>query len=237
MRTHRIWAVMAGTGTVYLLAVAWLLSWWYVPALREFGAHSIASRKPYGGTAIFVFWASSGVVGAMLVAIGAAGCTAIGRVRLLLLGVASSLLLVWLVFWSAPSYNPALFGIGGGLILLFFLLSCLDWAKTRQHLGPAMKTASDLRLAGHVCFFFAAWGLCGLLGAPAFGLRPTLSEVHLQELPGSSLAVKVLVCLVLGWGLSAVAQRMLRRATDREYRIKPAAVDAPFAHDPHAEQN
>jgi hypothetical protein len=237
MSTHRLWAVIAGTGTVYLLAVAWLLSWWYVPALREFDYHSIAGRTPYGGTALFVLWASSGVVGAMLVAIGAAGCSAMGRVRLLLLGVASSVLLVLLVFWSAPSYNPALFGIGGGLILLFFLVSCLDWAKTRQHLEPTMKTASDLRLAGHVCFFFAAWGLCGLLGAPTFVMRPTVSEVHRQELSGSSLAVKVLVCLVLGWGLSAVAQRMVRRATDKQCRIKPPAVEAPFAYDPHAEQN
>ena len=237
MSIQRLWAVIAGAGTVYLLVVAWLLSWWYVPALREFGAHSIAGRTPYGGTALFVLWASSGVVGAMLVAIGAAGCSAIGRVRLLLSGVALSLLLFWLVFWSAPSYNPAVFGIGGGLILLFFLLSCFDWAKTRQHLEPAMKTASDLRLAGHVCFFIAAWGLCGLLGAPTFVLRLSLSEMHRQELSGSSLAVKVLVCLVVGWGLSAAAQRTVRRATDEKYRLKTAAVEDPIPFGPQQKQN
>ena len=99
-----------------------------------------------------------------------------------------------------------------------------------------MKTASDLRLAGHVCFFFAAWGLCGLLGAPTFVLRPTFSELHRQD-SGSSLAVKVLVCLVMGWGLSAAAQRTVRRATDGKYRVKRAAAEGPIPFEPQQKQN
>lgn len=149
-----------------------------------------------------------------MVALGAAVYSAVGRFRLLLLAAGSTLLVVWLAFWSTASHNAVVFGVGGGLILLCFLMSCLDWAETRRHLGGPTKTASDLRLAAHVSFFIAAWGLCGLLGAPIFALRPDLTEVHQATSAGWSLAIKVLVCLVLGWGFTAVAQRIERRETN-----------------------
>jgi len=43
---------------------------------------------------------------------------------LLLSGFAA--LLTWLGVWSTASAEPAVFGIGGALILLFFLASCWE---------------------------------------------------------------------------------------------------------------
>ena len=45
-------------------------------------------------------------------------------------------------------------------------------------ISVAGGVANDLRLAAHVSFFIAAWGLCGLLGAPTFTLRPELTNGH-----------------------------------------------------------
>jgi hypothetical protein len=221
MKTRRLGAVIAAVGAVYLVTVAWMSSWWYVPALWKLGPRALAERTPYGGTAFSILWASSGVLGAMAVALGAAVYCAVGRFRLLLYAAGGALLLAWLVVWSTVSHHAVVFGVGGGLILLSFLTFCLDWAGTRRHLDGPARTACDLRLAAHVSFFTAAWGLCGLLGAPIFALRPEWTEVRRTASAGSSLAVKVLVCLVLGWGFTAVAQRIERRER------KSAAQDRP----------
>lgn len=210
MNRRRVGAVIAGAGAMYLVAVAWVSSWLYVPALLKLASRALPEHTPYRGTVLFTTWASSGVLGAILVALGAAIYCAVGKLRLLLLAFGGTLLLFWLAFWSTPSHNPIVFGVGGGLILLCFLAACLDWAEARLHVTGPTRTASDLRLAGYVSFFIAAWGLCGLLGAPTFALRPELASVSRTESAASSLAIKVLVCLILGWGLTAAAQRIER---------------------------
>jgi len=209
MKIHRFGALIAVVGAVYLVTVAWMSSWWYVPVLSESGPRAFTERTPPGGTAFSIIWASSGVIGAIIVGFGAAVYSAVGKLRLLFLAAGGTLLFVWLAFWSSSSHNAIVFGVGGGLILLCFLTSCLDWAKTRRDLARSSTTASDLRLAAHVTFFIAAWGLCGLLGAPVFALRPELAESHPTS--GWNLAIKVLVCLVFGWGFTAVAQRIEQR--------------------------
>jgi len=211
MQKTRLGIWVAGVGALYLIVVAWMASWWYVPAYLKVGPQTIVEQGSYGGTTFFALWAISGVLGAILVAVGAAVYSAVGRFRLLILSASSTLLLVWLAIWSASSYQSVLFGIGGGLILICFLASCLDWARTRGQLDGALKTAADLRLAGYVCFFLAAWGLCGLLGAPVFALRPQIAEAFQSSQGAYTMAVKVLVCLVLGWGFMALGQRMERR--------------------------
>jgi hypothetical protein len=212
MTTQRVGAVIAGVGAVYLVAVAWMSSWWYVPALLELERRAFAEHASYGGTTFFITWASSGVVGAIVVAIGAAVYCAVGKLRLLLLAGGGTLLALWLAFWATSLRNAStVFGVGGGLILLCFLTSCLDWAEARRHRSGPTRTASDLRLAAYVSFFIAAWGLCGLLGAPTFALRPELTNAHGTASAASNLAIKVLACLVLGWGFTAFAQRIERR--------------------------
>ncbi len=207
MKTKRMGMVVAGVGTLYLVAVSWLLSWWYVPVLREGGT----TAASFGGSMFFLIWVGSGALGAAMVAVGVAVASAMGRTRLLVLSTGLVVLLGWLAIWSTASHHAVAFGIGGGLILLCFLATCLDWARTRRHLGSASTLAVDLRLAGHVCFFIAAWGLCGLLGAPVFALRPDLADALRSSSVASTLATKVLVFLVLGWGLTALSQREERR--------------------------
>ena len=151
MKTQKLGSVIAVVGALYLVTVAWMSSWWYVPALLEHEARAFTDRTPQWGTAFSILWASSGVIGAIVVAVGAAVYSALGRFRLLLLAAGGTLLVVWLGFWSTFSHNATVFGVGGGLILLCFLTFCLDWAKTRRDLGgfnfPFAKKAME-RLSG-----------------------------------------------------------------------------------------
>jgi hypothetical protein len=211
MNPQKLGTALAVAGAAYLVTVAWLSSWWYVPAAERFGFRALAEAAHYGGAAFSIVWATSGVLGAFAVALGVALHSAVGKFRLLCFAAGSAALTAWIVLWSSSSHHGAVFGIGGGLILLCFLTSCLDWAAMRRHVDGRAKTASDLRLAAHVSFFIAAWGLCGLLGAPIFALRPELAEAYQTASAGRNLAVKVLVGLVLGWAFTAAAQRMERR--------------------------
>lgn len=210
MKTYKLGAVIGATGGAYLVLMSWAFSWWYVPSLMRLGTRLFSGPDLFGGAAFFILWGTSGVLGAMIVATGAALYAQGARWRWLLLTIGCLLLLGWLALWSAASIPGFVFGVGGGLILLCFLMTCLDWAATRPRLAGPAATAADLRLAAYLSYFIAAWGLCGLLGAPLLLLHPEPNSM--QASAGSTMAVKVMVCLVLGSIFTAVAQRLERRA-------------------------
>ena len=85
---------------------------------------------------------------------------------------------------------PPLFGIGGTLILLFFIGILWLWAKERIALKGSSTTAADLKLVGYVFMLIGAWFVCGIASQP-----------FLKALEGvaPSSPVHVLIFLVLGW--------------------------------------
>jgi hypothetical protein len=85
---------------------------------------------------------------------------------------------------------PPLFGIGGTLILLFFIGILWLWAKERMALKDAPTTAADLKLVGYVFMLIAAWFICGIASIP-----------FLKALEGEtpSTPLHVMIFLVLGW--------------------------------------
>jgi hypothetical protein len=85
---------------------------------------------------------------------------------------------------------PALFGIGGALILLFFIGILWLWAKERMALKGTSTAAADLKLVGYVFMLIAAWFICGIAGLPflkAFEGEAPTTPIH------------VMIFLVLGW--------------------------------------
>jgi len=85
---------------------------------------------------------------------------------------------------------PPLFGIGGTLILLFFIGILWLWAKERMALKGASTTAADLKLVGYVFMLIAAWYVCGIASQPflkVFEGEATATPIH------------VMIFLVLGW--------------------------------------
>jgi hypothetical protein len=68
-----------------------------------------------------------------------------------------------------------------------------------------MRLAADLKLSGLAFHLFAAWYLCGLLGAPVFLLRPELAATSFAGDRAVLLASTVVVCLATGWVLQCAA--------------------------------
>jgi hypothetical protein len=209
--TSKIGWVVFLIGALYMLGMGWLYSWWMVPATREIGPENLSG-------AVAFIWALSAPLGSILVAIGAALIAQVERRLFWLLIVGSLFLTVWRVIGTTSQMLPALFGIGGGLITLFFLGSVWNWARMRPALSGPERTGSDLRMVGYVFYVIAAWDLCGLLGIGNFVLRPDLAQEFAIPL-GSTInaASTILVLLVLGWAFTFFGQRMALRA-NRENR-------------------
>lgn len=206
-------------GAIYMLGLGWLYSWWMVPAANQSGPAAIA------GLAGWV-WGLSVPLGAFIVAFGAALIArAEGRTILLL-----TLILIVMVFWQATQsiseIVPALFGIGGGLITLFFIGSAWHWSRVRPALSPSARMGADLSMLGLVFFVEAAWNLCGILGMGNYVLRPELADKFAVPLASTiNIASRVLILLVLGWGFTFFGQLNSRHAYAVEQNRKGLAKE------------
>ena len=207
-------------GGVYMLGLGWLYSWWVVPAANQVGTAA------YSGLVGFL-WALSVPLGAFIVAIGAALIAQVERRVFWLLILLVVLFTAWRINGTTSQIVPALFGIGGGLITLFFLGSAWHWARIRPTLSGPDRTGSDLRLVGFVFFVVAAWDLCGLFGMANFVLRPELADKFAVPISSTiNAASGVLVLLALGWGFTYFGQLKSRQAQAVEVGGVPQAAAA-----------
>jgi len=138
----------------------------------------------------FLIWGFSPPLGALIAGIGlllysgAKGSTVwkygIGIILAVFISMVIGLL----------GHFPPLFGIGGTLILLFFMGILWLWAKERMALKDLSTTAADLKLVGYVFMLIAAWFICGALAMPFL-------EAYEGEAPTSP--IYIMIFLVLGW--------------------------------------
>ena len=105
-------------------------------------------------------------------------------------GVGGFLALVVSMSVGIVGHIPPLFGLGGTLILLFFIGILRLWAKERMALKDTAAAAADLKLVSYVFFVMAAWFTCGMAGFPFL-------KTFKNEAPSSPLHIMVL--FVLGW--------------------------------------
>jgi hypothetical protein len=200
------WVVFV-IGGAYMLGLGWLYSWWMVPAANQFG------MEAYSGLLGFL-WGLSVPVGAFIVAIGAALIARVERRVVWLLVLLFLIIAAFKITFSSGQMVPAFFGIGGGLITLFFLGSTWHWAKNRPTLARAGKTGSDLRMVGFIFFVLAAWYLCAIFGMANYVLRPELADKFSVPI-GSTInsATVVMVLLVLGWAFTFLGQLVSRQSS------------------------
>ena len=102
---------------------------------------------------------------------------------------------------------PPLFGIGGTLILLFFMGIVWLWAKERMALKGLSTTATDFKLVGYVFMLLAAWYICGITSESflkAFDGRATTDPIH------------VMIFLVLGWFFLFLGHYIPRKQLDSD---------------------
>jgi hypothetical protein len=203
--SQKIGWVVFTIGGLYMLGLGWLYSWRVVPAANQFGSEA------YSGWLGFL-WSLSVPLGAFIVAIGAALTARAERRVFWLLILLLVIITVWYISGTTNQMVPTLFGVGGGLITLFFIGSTWQWARIRPTLTGAGKTGSDLRMVGFIFFVLAAWNLCGIFGMGNYVLRPELADKFSVPI-GSTInaASTVMVLLVLGWGFTYFGQLMSRR--------------------------
>ncbi len=218
--SRQIGLAIFALGGFYMFGLGWLQSWWMVPAADQVGPTA------YSGMLGFI-WGLSVPLGAFIVAIGAALVARAERRVLVLLVVLLVATVAWQMAGTTRQVIPALFGVGGGLITLFFLGSAWNWARTRQTLTGARKTGSDLSMIGFIFFVLAAWQLCGIFSIASFVLRPELAvkfSVPLGNTINSAASVNIL--LVLGWGLNYAGQWMSARVPAVKRQVNQAAETA-----------
>ena len=196
LSSQKVGLIVFGIGVVFVLGVGWLYSWWMVPAIREYGFQNL----PIPGIVSFI-WGLSAPVGALIALAGAGMYAQVQLPRLIILVPGIFIVVFLTAILSPSSMLPALFGIDGGLIALLFVGILWQWCKKRPSLSVVDQTASDLRMAGYIFFLSASWYICGLLGAPAFTLRPDLMQKY-ETLPGAiQQGSMISILLVLGWAL------------------------------------
>jgi hypothetical protein len=206
MKSKKIGITLIVIGILYLLLVSWLISWWYVPDYREQGFEFVSGSSWYRSIPFNIIWGISAPLGALMVILGFALYVKVERKRIIYFIAGSILLLFWLAMWYVTLITSFLYGIGGGIILLCFILSVRNWAKRRKSLPERNRLVSDIRVMSHLLFLIAAWGLCGLLGSPLFGLRPGLMIAFKTEHGAFTMGAKVMICLIFGWVLSVTSQ-------------------------------
>ncbi len=204
--SQKIGWVIFVIGALYMVGLGWLRSWWVVASANQVGPHAYFNL-------LGNIWAWSVPLGAFIVAIGAA-LTAKAERRIL--GLLVLLLLpfiAWRFIGTTNQMTPILFGVGGGLITLFFLGSVWRWAKTRPTLPKAGRFGSDLRLVGLIFFVVSAWDLCGIFGIANFVFRPELAgRFSVQTSSTINSASGVMVLLVLGWAFTFLGQLVSRQS-------------------------
>lgn len=206
MKSKNIGIILLIIGILYLLIVSWLCSWWYVSDYRELGSKFISSSSWYTSLPFNIIWGFSAPLGSVLVVFGFALSSQVEKKRILIFSIGSTILLFWLAMWYVSSITSRLYGIGGGIIIICFLISVWSWAKKRSTTQAGQRLAADIRIISYLFFLIAAWGLCGLLGSPLFGLRPEIMIEFKTQQGAYTMGAKVLICLVFGFILVAISE-------------------------------
>jgi len=215
MINHRAGVALFIVG-VALMATAVMVGFSIEQEVGNLGLQGYQARHGMSGMLKFVLLAFGFPLGAGICFAGALCASERSRWRMALFSTftvagAATAVLVPTIFGRHP--QPAFFGTGGMLILVFLVLSAWYLAAYRAWLPAGMRGAADFQAAGYVCFAMATWNLCGAGGMPSFLLDPgkALSLNSVELAIGQMKSVMVL--LALGWLLTALGFRQAARAS------------------------
>ena len=100
---------------------------------------------------------------------------------------------------------PALFGLGGGIIVVSYLGTLWAWSKSHHTYEGTAKTGRLIQLLGYFFLFVTALFLCMHLGQP--------SLVALEEVPIVS-GESIIVAFSIGWLLLFIGNYVLAKNSE-----------------------
>lgn len=204
MNKQKLGFFLFGTGVLYAVLFAVFGTWPLLQTLRTVTFSELRNTIWALDQPLFMVWAFSVPLGALLGIVGALIYFGIKKFYILMIGFGYLVVVFLMTFIFGKVYYPPLFGIGGCLILLFFFLTVWHWIKNFQALDNSEKMAAIFQLIGYLFFITAAWFLCGDLAS----LRLKAFETRHPPFPTENM-----VYLVLGWFFIFLSHYKSRRAT------------------------
>ena len=211
MKHTNIGLLLMITGGLLIFVFSWLAPWWTSQVW------SSAPPEHFEGTAwaafgpIFMIMSFGVPVGLLLFTIGLLLYTRSKKASFWLILTIVGLAIFGMLYQPTSGYFPLVFGIGGGLILLFFFMTIWFWAKKRRSQKDLAFIADDFQLLSYVFFMLLAINLCALVGNPFSGLYFPEKVIRDQSLPFLySIGLKSMIYFVLAWLFAFLSQ--LKRA-------------------------
>ena len=214
MKTKKTGLVIFWVGAAYMIAMGLVVSFWAKAAYRHLSLEQVNETAWAIGGPLLGLWGSAVPMGAILAGVGVLLYVRSKGSRIWLFGIGVFAIvradtLTKFRILPTPPHSPPLLGLGGGLIMAFFLAILWFWARRHVALEGPAKTAADLQLVGYVFLFIAMWYLCGDLSRPY--------QKALLELPLGS-PVSTIVYLVLGWLFLLLSQHKSAQAIRQQER-------------------
>lgn len=205
--SHKIGLIMFWLGAVIVFTGGWLAMWWIFPIwanspVKQFEGTILAFEGP-----VYMLIGLSTPLGIALAAVGILLFAESEKSRLWPFATGVVLIALGMLILPILGYYPVLFGMSGGLILLFFFGTLWYWAKKRSTLEGAARTAADFQLVSYVFFLFVAMLMCMVLGNPFSGLYFPEKVLALNALPVLySMGTKAAIYLALGFLFTFLSQ-------------------------------
>ena len=174
-----------------LVVVAYILLWFMDPIFKTNTAADLSGTAwdPNGGF-LFTLQGVSNVLGPFVALIGVLFLSGKQGSRYWLWGFAALIAFVLLFTWIPVQPIPAIFGLGGGIIVVSYLGTLWDWSKSQHTYEGTAKTGRLIQLLGYFFLFATALFLCIHFGQP--------SLVALEEVPIVS-GESIVVAFSIGW--------------------------------------
>lgn len=185
-------------GLLFAVAFASVGTWSLMKVLNTHSFGEVAGTAWNMEGALFRTWAFAVPLGSLLAVIGALVYVKANRVFIWTLGVVFPVIVVTTIMVYSTRYYPGgFYGVGGGLILLFFFSLVWLWMKKYEGLDQPERAAGSLKLIGYLFWINASWYLCG-----------DTAKLHLKAFEGSSVPspTETMVFLVLGWFFVALGE-------------------------------
>lgn len=183
------------------------LNWMMTPVHRvnSLGDLSGSVWSPAGG-ALFSLWQLMSVFSIVLPIVGALVLSGKKGSRFWLWGLVPFITYNVGVVWTPSQYRPALFGVGGGIILVSYLGILWLWTKTHDEYEGVVNIGKHIQILGYTLLFITALFLCQYIGNP--------NLPAMVDMPSPSAEI-ILVTLSTGMFLLFVGHYVVARGLQK----------------------